>query len=120
MENEIIVNGKRVKMTHDNIEITPLEAPKSNFLRTDSKTNYAFSHPTSVEEVERVFKIMTKTSKIEKIANIARSVSNLFKFPEELSGLNIPQSYTDSLPLPFTPEYIFIRPEEYKPSGASQ
>jgi hypothetical protein len=117
MKNERIVDGKRIKMTHDNIEITPLEAPKSNFLRTDSKTNYAFSKSASPEEVRRVFNIMTKRSTIEKIA---QTLSNIFSFPEGLEGLNSSQGYADCLPLPLVPEYAFVRYEDYKTNGAKQ
>jgi hypothetical protein len=110
-----IVDGKKVIKTSDNIKIVPLKEPKDSLFR-DEKEIYVFPHAVSIEERNRVFIIMTD-SKIEKIA---RAISGIFKFPEGLNESIISQSYADSLPLPFIPEYTFIRHKDYKQNGARQ
>lgn len=110
-----IVDGKKIIKTEGNIKIVPLEAPKDSIFR-DEKEIYVFPHKVNTEERDRVFRIMTD-SKIEKIA---RAISGIFHFPEGLSESSISQSYADSLPLPFIPEYTFIRPKDYKLNGAKQ
>ncbi len=114
---QTIIDGKKIEMMPHNIKITPLEAPKNNFFRMDSRSNYAFSRDTSPEEVRKVYRTMTNMTLLEKIAD---TISGIFNFPEGLDRLNMPQSYTDSFPLPFIPEYAFIRYEEYKTEVVKQ
>jgi hypothetical protein len=109
----IVIDGKKVMKTKGNIKIIPSEAP----VFRDKKEIYVFPHSVSRKKRNEVFRIMTGTD--SRIERIAKTISDLFNLPEGLEGFNMSQSYADSLPLPFIPEYNFIR-YETKTNGAKK
>jgi len=114
MTMETVIDGKKIKTIPGNIEITPSEAPRDSLLQ-DKCISYVFPHSVSRKKRNEVYRIMTGTD--SKIGRIAKAISGIFTFPEGLDGLNASQGYMDSLPLPFIPEYNFIRYED-KTNGA--
>jgi hypothetical protein len=82
----VVIDGKRIRMrirmTHDrdkyNIEINPLEAPKSNFFRIDNESNYVFSNPTSIKEVREVYRILTEDAFSNEFDTIGRAEKGYF------------------------------------------